>query len=62
MRKFLLVVAGLSIFGALGKAEAEEDGAAIARSPFLAALAIKGAILLLPRERNNLLNEGGPVR
>jgi hypothetical protein len=61
MRKFLLIVAGLSIFCALWKAEAEEDGTAVALSPFLAALTIEAVILLLTRKRNNLLSEGGPV-
>lgn len=61
MRKFLLIVAELSIFGALWKAEAEEDGEAVALSPFLAALAIEAAILLLTRKRSDLLSEGGPV-
>ncbi len=60
MRKFLLIVAGLSIFGALWHAEAEEDGRDVALSPFLAALVIEAAILLLTRKRNNLLSEGGP--
>lgn len=61
MRKLLLIVAGLSIFGALWKAEAEEDGAGVALSPFLAALAIEAAILILTRKRNTLLSEGGPI-
>jgi hypothetical protein len=61
VRKFLLIVAGLSIFGAMWHAEAEEDGPAIALSPFLAALAIEAAILLLTRKGNDLLSEGGPV-
>lgn len=61
MRKLLLIVAGLSIFGALWKAEAEEDGAGVALSPFLAGLAIEAAILILTRRRNTLLSEGGPV-
>jgi predicted nucleotidyltransferase len=62
MRKFLLIVAGLSIFGALWRTEAEEDGSDVALSPFLAALVIEAAILLLTRKRNDLLSEGGPVR
>lgn len=61
MRKFLLIVAGLSIFGALWRAEAEEDGRDVALSPFLAALTIEAVILLLTRKRNSLLSEGGPV-
>jgi hypothetical protein len=61
MRKLLLIVAGLTIFGALWKWESEEDGGDVALSPFLAAFALEAAILLLSRKRNALLSEGGPV-
>ena len=41
MRKFLLIGLGLCLLGSLWKAEEEEDGAAVALSPFLAALALE---------------------
>ena len=50
MRKLLMIAAGLVAFAALWKAEAEEDGAAVALSPFLAAIAIEVAILLHRRK------------
>ena len=56
MRKFLMIAAGLCAFGALWKAEAEEDGAAVALSPFIAAIAIEVGILLLRRRQSNLLD------
>jgi hypothetical protein len=55
MRKFLMIAAGLCAFGALWKAEAEEDGAAVALSPFIAAIAIEVGILLLRRQQTKLL-------
>ena len=55
MRKFLLLGLGLCAAGALWRAEKEEDGAAIALSPFLAALAIEAGIFLLRRHQSNLL-------
>jgi hypothetical protein len=55
MRKLLLIAAGLFAFGALWKAEAEEDGAAVALSPFVAAIAIEIGILLLRRKQTRLL-------
>ena len=55
MRKLILIGAGLCALGALWKAEEEEDGAAIALSPFLAALAIETGIFLLRRHQNSLL-------
>lgn len=58
MRKFLMIAAGLCAFGALWKAEAEEDGAAVALSPFIAAIAIEVGILLLRRHQTNLLQDG----
>ena len=56
MRKLLIVGLGLCVFGALWKAEEEEDGAVVALSPFLAALAIEAGIFLLRRHQNGLLN------
>jgi len=55
MRKLLLVGIGLCAVGALWKAEEEEDGMAIAMSPFLAALAIEAGIFLLRRHQGALL-------
>jgi len=55
MRKLLLLGIGLCAFGALWKAEEEEDGAAVALSPFLAALAIEAGIFLLRRHQSGLL-------
>jgi hypothetical protein len=57
MRKFLMVMAGLCAFGALWKAEAEEDGAAVALSPFIAAAAIEIGILLLRRGQTRVLRD-----
>ena len=56
MRKLLMVGLGLCVFGALWKAEEEEDGAAVALSPFLAALAIEAGVFLLRRHQTGLLN------
>lgn len=55
MRKLLMIGLGLCALGALWKAEEEEDGAAIALSPFLAALAIEAGIFLLRRHQGQLL-------
>jgi len=55
MRKLLMIAVGLFAFGALWKAEAEEDGAAVALSPFFAALAIEAGILLLRRKQTRIL-------
>ena len=55
MRKLLLVGLGLCVFGALWKAEEEEDGAVVALSPFLAALAIETGIFMLRRHQGALL-------
>ena len=52
MRKVLMILTGICAFAALWKEEAEEDGTAIALSPFLGALAIEAAILLLTCKRN----------
>ena len=55
MRKLLLVGLGLCLFGALWRAEEEEDGAAVALSPFLAALALEAGIFMLRRHQGSLL-------
>ncbi|HEX4862205.1 MAG TPA: hypothetical protein VFV07_13290 [Rhizomicrobium sp.] len=57
MRKFLMIMAGLCAFGALWKAEAEEDGAGVALSPFIAAAAIEIGILLLRRRQTDMLRD-----
>ena len=59
MRKLLLAGLALCALGALWKVEEEEDGAAVALSPFLAALAIETGIFLLRRHQGALL---GAVR
>ncbi len=55
MRKLVMIALGLCAFGALWKAEEDEDGAAIALSPFFAALAIEVGIFMLRRHQTNLL-------
>ncbi|HEX4303690.1 MAG TPA: hypothetical protein VHZ78_12915 [Rhizomicrobium sp.] len=55
MRKYLLIGLGLCAFGALWTWEEEEDGAAVAVSPFLAALAIEIGVFLLRRHQTTLL-------
>ena len=55
MRKLLLIGLGLCAFGALWKAEAEEDGTIVALSPFLAALALEVGIFMLRRHQGQLL-------
>ena len=55
MRKLLLFGLGLCAIGALWKAEQEEDGTAVALSPFFAALALEAGIFLLRRHQNELL-------
>jgi hypothetical protein len=62
MRKFLMIGLALCAFGALWKAEEDEDGAAVALSPFLAALAIETGIFLLRRRQNHLLATGAADR
>jgi hypothetical protein len=59
MRKLLLIGLALCALGAWWKAEEEEDGAAVALSPFLAALAIEAGIFMLRRHQGSLL---GAVR
>jgi hypothetical protein len=61
MRKLLMILAGIFAFAALWKKEADEDGVGIAVSPFVAALAIEAAILLLSRKRNDLLSSSEPL-
>ena len=55
MRKFLLIGLGLCLLGSLWKVEEVEDGAAVALSPFLAALALEAGIFLLRRHQGSLL-------
>jgi len=60
MRKLLLTGLALCALGALWKAE--EDGAVVALSPFLAALAIEAGIFLLRRHQGSLLGPVRPIR
>jgi len=62
MRKLLLIGLGLCALGAAWKVEEEEDGAAIALSPFLAALAIEAGIFLLRRHQSVLMGAGAVER
>lgn len=55
MRKYLLIGMGLCAAGALWSWEKEEDGAAVAYSSFLAALAIEVGVFLLRRHQTTLL-------
>ncbi len=55
MQKYLLIGLGLCAFGALWKWEKDEDGTAVAASPFLAALAIEIGVFLLRRHQTQLL-------
>jgi hypothetical protein len=55
MRKLLMIGLGLCVIGALWKAEEEEDSAAVAMSPFLAALALEAGIFMLRRHQGSLL-------
>jgi len=61
VRKLLYVGLGLCLLGALWNVEEEEDDAAVALSPFLAALAIETGIFLLRRHQGSLLRTSGPV-
>jgi len=61
MRKLLMIGLGLCALGALWKAEEEEDGVAVALSPFLAALAIETGIFLLRRHQGSLLGAVRPT-
>ena len=62
MRKLLMMGLALCTLGALWKVEEEEDGVAVALSPFLAALAIEAGIFLLRRHQGSLLGSVRPVR
>lgn len=62
MRKLLMIGLGLCALGALWKVEEEEDGVAVALSPFLAALAIEAGIFLLRRHQGGLLGSVRPYR
>jgi hypothetical protein len=55
MRKLLMIGLGLCAVGALWRVEEEEDGTAVALSPFLAALAIEAGIFMLRRHQGSLL-------
>jgi hypothetical protein len=55
MRKLLLIGLGLCVVGAMWKVEEEEDGAAVAMTPFLAALALEAGIFMLRRHQGSLL-------
>ena len=55
MRRLLLIGLGLCAVGAIWRFEDEEDGAAVALSPFLAALALEAGIFLLRRHQTVLL-------
>ena len=57
MRKLLLIAVGIFAFAALWREEAEEDGVAVALSPFIAALAIEIGILVLRRHQTRILAE-----
>jgi hypothetical protein len=61
MRKLLMIGLGLCALGALWKAEEEEDGVAVALSPFLAALAIEAGIFMLRRHQGSLLGAARPT-
>jgi hypothetical protein len=60
MRKLIMIGLGLCAFGALWKAEEEEDGMAVAMSPFFAALAIEAGIFFLRRHQGGLLGQTYP--
>jgi len=62
MRKLLLIGLGLCCAGAFWKAEEEEDGAMVALSPFLAALALEIGIFLLRRHQGSLLGSMKPIK
>jgi hypothetical protein len=60
MRNLLLAGLGLCALGALWRVEEEEDGGAVALSPFLAALAIEIGIFMLRRHQGGLLKAPPP--
>jgi hypothetical protein len=55
VRRLLLIGLGLCAVGAIWRFEEEEDGAVVALSPFLAALALEAGIFLLRRHQTSLL-------
>jgi hypothetical protein len=55
VRKLLLIGLSLCAVGAIWRFEEEEDGAAVALSPFFAALALEAGIFLLRRHQTALL-------
>jgi hypothetical protein len=60
MRKVIVIGLGLCALGALWRAEEEEDGMAVALSPFLAALALEAGIFFLRRHQGALLGATYP--
>ena len=62
MRRLLLIGLGLCAAGAIWRFEDDEDGAAVALSPFLAALALEAGIFLLRRHQTSLLGISGGRR
>ncbi len=58
MRKYLIAGLCLCALGALWAWEEKEDGAVVAASPFLAALAIEIGVFLLRRHQTTLLGSG----
>ena len=59
MRQWMWIGLGLCAVGVLWKAEEDEDGAVVALSPFLAALAIETGVFLLRRHQAQLLAKPG---
>jgi hypothetical protein len=57
MQKIILAIIAGTALGALWRFEKEEDGAAVALSPFLLALAIEAGIFMLRRHQNDLLSD-----
>ncbi len=62
MRRLMVFGLALCALGAIWKFEEEEDGAVIALSPFLAALAIEAGIFMLRRHQGSLLSIGNQHR
>lgn len=60
MRKLIFAGLGLCLLGVLWRVEEEEEGTAVALSPFLAALAIEAGIFLLRRNQGSLLGAAQP--
>jgi hypothetical protein len=57
MQKLILALIAGTALGALWRFEKEEDGAAVALSPFFLAFAIEVGIFLLRRQQNDLLTD-----